>query len=104
MVPRVKDNNPLGTQKTVSLDFDEEMGSWGPPGELQIFKIDHILLHVIVAAVTWLKYCRYGVKFYPINQSFVRFQRYWILFEFLSLDAVKQVRIDTCSCNEICHF
>ena len=24
MVPRVKDNNPLGTQKTVSLDFNEE--------------------------------------------------------------------------------
>ena len=24
MVPRVKDNNPFGTQKTVSLDFDEE--------------------------------------------------------------------------------
>ena len=24
MVPRVKDNNPLGTQNTVSLDFDEE--------------------------------------------------------------------------------
>ena len=22
---RVKDNNPLGTQKTVSLDFDEEL-------------------------------------------------------------------------------
>ena len=24
MVPHVKDNNPLGMQKTVSLDFDEE--------------------------------------------------------------------------------
>ena len=24
MVPRVKNNNPLGTQNTVSLDFDEE--------------------------------------------------------------------------------
>ena len=23
-MPRVKDNNPLGTQKTVSLDFDEK--------------------------------------------------------------------------------
>ena len=22
-----------------------------------------------LAAVTWLKYCRYGVKLYPINQS-----------------------------------
>ena len=24
MVPRVKDNNSLGTQKTISLDFNEE--------------------------------------------------------------------------------
>ena len=24
LVPRVKENNSLGTQKTVSLDFDEE--------------------------------------------------------------------------------
>ena len=24
--------------------------------------------HLIVAAVTWLKYCWYGVKLYPINQ------------------------------------
>ena len=23
----------------------------------------------MVATVTWLKYCRYGVKLYPINQS-----------------------------------
>ena len=23
-------------------------------------------------AVTWLKYCRYGVKLYPINQSYVQ--------------------------------
>ena len=27
MVPRVKDNNSLGTQKTVSLDFEEELSS-----------------------------------------------------------------------------
>ena len=39
---RVKDNNRLGTQKSVSFDFDD---------------------------VTWLKYCRYSVKHYPINQS-----------------------------------
>ena len=25
MVPRVKDNNSLGTQKNVSLDFEEEL-------------------------------------------------------------------------------
>ena len=27
----------------------------------------------IVAAVTWLKYCRYGVKLYPINESINHF-------------------------------
>ena len=43
-----------------------KVGSWGPPGKLQIFKTNHISR--IVAAVIWLKYCRYGVKFYPINQ------------------------------------
>ena len=28
-------------------------------------------------AVTWLKYCRYGVKLYPINQSIERNQEKW---------------------------
>ena len=31
------------------------------------FQTDNVSL--IVAVVTWLKYCRYGVKPYPINQS-----------------------------------
>ena len=26
---------------------------------------------VHLTAVKWLKYCRYGVKYYPINQSFI---------------------------------
>ena len=40
------------------------------PGKLlQNFKTDYIKL--IVAAVTWLNYCRYGVKRYPINQSVI---------------------------------
>ena len=43
--------------------FRWRVGSWGPPGKLQNFKTDHSLL--IVAAVIWLKYCRYGVKHYP---------------------------------------
>ena len=47
--------------------FRWRVGSWGPPGKLQNFKTDH--MYLIVAAVTWLKYCRYGVKLYPINQS-----------------------------------
>ena len=55
MVPHVKDNNRLSTQKTVSLDFEEDF-----------FKIDPF--KPIVAADVWLKYCRYGVKHYPINQ------------------------------------
>ena len=25
--------------------------------------------HLLINAVTWLKYCRYDVKHYPINQS-----------------------------------
>ena len=63
MVPRVKDNNPFGTRKTVSLDFDEEKARKG----LQNFTTDYFKL--IVAAVTWLNYCRCGVKLYQINQS-----------------------------------
>ena len=27
------------------------------------------------APVTWLKYCRYGVKHYPINQSIICFRK-----------------------------
>ena len=30
----------------------------------------------LTTAVTWLKYCRYGVKLYPINQSF-----YWTILQ-----------------------
>ena len=50
-------------------DFDEE-GFQEPPGKLQNFKIGHIKL--LVAAVTWLKYCRYGVNRLPINQYSLR--------------------------------
>ena len=32
MVPRVKDNNPLGTQRTVSLDFDGGLTREGHQG------------------------------------------------------------------------
>ena len=28
-----------------------------------------------ILAVTWLKYCRYGVKLYPINQSHSYFSK-----------------------------
>ena len=34
--PSVKDNNPLGTQKTVSIDFEKE---WAREGRQGIFKI-----------------------------------------------------------------
>ena len=40
MVPRVKDNNPIGTQKTVSQDFDEEKAARG--GRQGNFKTDQI--------------------------------------------------------------
>ena len=43
--------------------------SWGPPVKLQNFTNNHRLL--IFTAVIWLKYCRYIVKPYTINQSFV---------------------------------
>ena len=35
MVLRVKDNNPLGTQMTVSLDFDEEQAREGHQGSFK---------------------------------------------------------------------
>ena len=63
MVPRVNDTYPIGTQKSVSLDFDEECA-----GEDRQGNTDHIFL-LKDAAVTWVKFCRYGVKLYPINQS-----------------------------------
>ena len=39
MVLRVKDNNPLGTQKTVSLDFDEEYAREGREENFKISKL-----------------------------------------------------------------
>ena len=41
MVRRFKENNPLGTQKIVSLDFDEEWARVGHPGKLRNFTTDH---------------------------------------------------------------
>ena len=57
MVSRFKDNNPISKK-----------GQWGPPGKLKNFQTHNFKL--IVAAVIWLKYCRYAVKrvHYPINQ------------------------------------
>ena len=52
------------------MGFRWKIGSVGSPRKLQNFKSENIYL--IVAAVTWLKYCRYGVKLYPINQSNVQ--------------------------------
>ena len=37
MVPRVKDNNPLGTLKTVSLDFEEKLAREGRQGNWSLF-------------------------------------------------------------------
>ena len=41
MVRRFKDNNPLGTQKIVSLDFDKEWARVGHQGKLRNFTTDH---------------------------------------------------------------
>ena len=64
----VKDNSPLATQKTVSLDFDEEQAREVRQGNFKNLTNYHRLL--IVPAAIWLKYCRYIVKPYTINQSF----------------------------------
>ena len=63
----VKNNNPPWHAKDRFTNFRWREGLWGPPGKLQNIKTDHISL--IVVAVTWLKYCRYGVKSFSINQS-----------------------------------
>ena len=54
MVPRVKDNNPLGTQMTVSLDVAEEKARKGRRGN---FKISLPIIYLITT-ITWLEYCR----------------------------------------------
>ena len=68
MVPRVKDNNPLARKR-----FRRGVGSWGPPGKLQNFITYHLSNTYVVAVVTWLDYCRYGVKPQTINQSIIKF-------------------------------
>ena len=40
MVPRVKDNNTLGMQKTISLDYNEE---WAREGRQRNFKISQMI-------------------------------------------------------------
>ena len=39
MVPRVKDNNPFGTQKNVSLEVDEEYAGEGRQRNFNISQI-----------------------------------------------------------------
>ena len=56
MVPRVKDNYPLGTEKTVSLDFEEELAREGRQGNFKFSKLI-TFNNLKVAAVIWLKYC-----------------------------------------------
>ena len=60
MVPRVKVN-----AKDRFIGFWRRDGLWGPPGKLQNFTNDQRLL--IVDAVIWPKYFRYGVKHYISN-------------------------------------
>ena len=67
MVPIVTDNNNIGTQQTVSLDSDEQRACEGrQTNNFQNWFFNYL---VIVADVTWLKYCRYVVKQYPTYQS-----------------------------------
>ena len=60
MVPRFK--TPL-TRKIPFRWISRE----GRQGNFKTSKL--ITFSLIVAAVTWLKYCRYGVKLYSVNQS-----------------------------------
>ena len=60
------DNTPPWHAKDRFTGF-RWVGFWGSPGKLQNFTNDHRLL--IVTAVIWPKYCRFGVKHYIINQS-----------------------------------
>ena len=60
--------------------------------------------YISSSAVTWLKYCRYGVNFYPINQSInlsfkdcsvcIFFQR-WKLFNAIKSCIIKHKSINT---------
>jgi hypothetical protein len=51
---RVKNHNPLGKQKIVSLMFEKEYAHWEPSGKPKISKPNIIFYSI---AVTWLKYC-----------------------------------------------
>ena len=59
------------------------MNSWGPPGKLQNWS--HETKLQIVTAVPWLKYCRYGVQLYPINQLTLKtIYRLFTIFQCIS--------------------
>ena len=73
MVLRGKDINPFGTQKTVSMDFDEDKRREGRQGNFK--KV--LSFNSLVVANKWLKYCRYGAK-QSINQSMYRLVNYSI--------------------------
>ena len=60
--PVSRKTTPLARQRP----FRWRVGSWGTPGKLQNFTNYYRLL--MVAAVMWPKYCRYGVKHYIMNQ------------------------------------
>ena len=40
-------------------------------GQLNLFVHVFSIINTIVAAVTWMKYCHYGVKPYAIKQSII---------------------------------
>ena len=70
MVPRVKDNNPHGTQKTVSLDFDEEYARDCRKGN---FKIQNCRRRYMAEI---LPIERKNLSNQPINQSIYRVQKH----------------------------
>ena len=56
-MPRVKDNNRLGTQKTDSFKFDEELARKGRQGNFEISKLITIqsIHHLILTFDLYLK-------------------------------------------------
>ena len=63
---------PLGTQETVSLE-----NSRLEVAARETLKFPKWSLHLIVAAVKWRTYCRYGVEHYPIHQLIYCIYQYY---------------------------
>ena len=81
MVPRVKDNNHIGTQKTVSLDFVEKQAREGLQGNFFFQgKFQNGPLKNQQSLRYMAEYCSYGLKHFPINQSINQHKKVKLFF------------------------